>query len=133
MKPFSIENRPELATYLSGFFLALLLTLLAFGIVCAQTGIALQPISFVLGRFPQGAERLREMPHWLVISGIFVLAVLQITVHLWYFLHLDFSPRQRMKVHAILFSLCIMFIIICGTLWIMQDLGNQMSPISSGR
>lgn len=129
MKAFSADNHPGPATYLGGFVLALLLTLLAFGIARAGTGIAVQPINFVLAMLAHG----EQVPRPLMAGSIWTLAVLQMAVHLRYFLHLDFSPRQRLNVLTLLFSLSIIFILVCGTLWIMQDLGNQMSPHSSGK
>ncbi|MGR9114277.1 MAG: cytochrome C oxidase subunit IV family protein [Gammaproteobacteria bacterium] len=116
MNPLSSEYPPRLSTYLIGFILALLLTLLAFGLVSFGTDTSLEAI----GR--------GEIPHWLGLAGISVLAVLQILVHLHYFLHLDLGSLHKLKGQAILFALLIILILVGGTLWILYDLNNQMLP-----
>ena len=116
MKPYSAENPPRLATYLAGFMLALLLTLLAFGLVSIGTGNFLITINH------------GEMPHWLIVTGVSILAVLQILVHLHSFLHLKFNSLKYLNVQAILFALFIIFIMVGGTLWILHDLNYQMLP-----
>ena len=132
MKAYFAENYPGPANYLGGFMLALLLTVLAFGLACAGSGIYLQPVDWILDLFPRGQETIGAMPKWLVFGAVFLLAVLQVAVHFRYFLHLGFGSRQRLNVLAILFSLFIILIIVCGTLWIIHDLNTQMSPASPG-
>ncbi|MGR8999850.1 MAG: cytochrome o ubiquinol oxidase subunit IV [Gammaproteobacteria bacterium] len=108
MKPYSSESQPELTAYLTGFILALLLTLMAFGLVGTGAG---------------------ESPRWLTVTGVSILAVLQILVHLRYFLHLNLRSSQYLNVQVILFALFIIFIMVGGTLWIMQALNYQMLPV----
>jgi len=132
MKPISGENYPDLATYLTGFILALLLTLLAFGLVIVGIGGSLGPIDKVLDIFPYGEVITGKMPRHLIIVGVIVLAILQISVHLRYFLHLSFGSPQNWNLLAILFALFIIIIMVGGTLWIMNDLNNHMllgSPV----
>jgi cytochrome o ubiquinol oxidase subunit IV len=130
MKPYISESYPDRLTYLTGFMLALILTVLAFGLVYVTSGKSIQPIEFVLGMLPHSHQTISAMPHWFVLVGINVLAVLQIAVHLRYFLHLGFNSRQRLNVLVIVFSLFIIFIMVFGTLWIMHDLSRQMLPDS---
>ena len=126
MKPSSAESTTR---YLTGFALALGLTVLAFLLICAQTNSSAWPLHFVLQALPSLGRIFAELPRWGVLSGIFALAVIQIGVHLRYFLHLDFSPKQKPMLQALLFSLLIIFIVVCGTLWIMHDLDRQMMPL----
>lgn len=107
MNVYPDDASPKLAAYVIGFMLALLLTLLAFGLVI---------------------EAPAEIPHWQIVAGVSVLAILQILVHLRYFLHLSFDPRQRLKLIALLFALFIIVIMVGGTLWIMHDMNYQMLP-----
>ena len=132
MKPISDENHPDLATYLTGFVLALLLTLLAFGLVIVGRGCSLGPIDKVLGIFPYGEVITGKMPRHLIIVGVIVLAILQISVHLRYFLHLSFGSPQNWNLQAILFALFIIIIMVGGTLWIMNDLNGHMMLGSPG-
>lgn len=120
MKPYSNEKHPDLATYLTGFILALLLTLLAFGLVIDETDFASGPIGKLLGT--------GKMPSQFIAGGIIVLAVLQMLVHLHYFLHLSFGSPQKWNLLSILFALFIIVIVVGGTLWIMNDLNSHMMP-----
>jgi cytochrome o ubiquinol oxidase operon protein cyoD len=125
MKPYSDENHPDLATCLTGFILALLLTLLAFGLVIAGGA---DFTSGPIGKLPG----IGEMPRWFIIGGVIVLAILQILVHLRYFLHLSFGSSQKLNLQAILFALFIIIIMVGGTLWIMNDLNGHMMHGSPG-
>lgn len=134
MKPSSDENHPDLATYLTGFILALLMTLLAFGLVIVERGCSLGSIDKLLGISPYCEVITGEMPRQLIIGSVIVLAILQISVHLRYFLHLSFGSPQNWNLQAILFALFIIIIMVGGTLWIMNDLNGHMmlgSPRSS--
>ena len=132
MKPISGESYSDLATYLTGFVFALLLTLLAFGLVIVGRGYSLEPIDKVLGIFSYGEVITGKMPRHLIIVGVIVLAILQISVHLRYFLHLSFGSPHNWNLLAVLFALFIIIIMVGGTLWIMNDLNNHMlfgSPV----
>lgn len=107
MKPYIAENPPSLTAYLAGFILALLLTVLAFGLAGFMAG---------------------KIPLWLTVAGISSLAILQILVHLRYFLHLKFNSLSYLNVQAILFTLFIISIMVGGTLWIMHALNYTMLP-----
>jgi cytochrome o ubiquinol oxidase subunit IV len=98
--------RGTLRSYLTGFGLAVLLTALAFGLVMS------------------GA-----LPRDDTVIAIFAAAVLQILVHLHYFLHLDTSSAERWNLAAILFTLIIILILIGGSVWIMSNLKDRtMAP-----
>ncbi len=122
------EKPPGLATYLKGFTFALILTLLAFGLVIVGAGVPFGPITLVLPLRPYGEITLGEMPRGLMMSGIFFLAILQILIHLRYFLHLGFGPSQRWNVLALLFTALIMIIMAGGTLWLICSLDSMMMP-----
>ena len=126
MKPISGESYSDLATYLTGFVFALLLTLLAFGLVIVGRGGSLGSIDKVLDIFRYVEVITGKMPRHLIIVGVIVLAILQILVHLRYFLHLGFGSPQNWNLLAILFALFIIIIMVGGTLWIMNDLNGQM-------
>lgn len=96
-------DRGTLKSYTVGFLLSVLLTAAAFGLV----------MSFRLSR-PAA------------LAAILVPAVLQILVHLHYFLHLNTSSRARWNVLALVFALMIMILFVGGTLWIMYHLHYRM-------
>ncbi|UDG79754.1 cytochrome o ubiquinol oxidase subunit IV [Candidatus Steffania adelgidicola] len=67
-----------------------------------------------------------------LIALLVIFAVAQIVVHLVYFLHLDSSFEQRWNLIALVFSVIIIAILMCGSLWIMSHLNyNLMSQLVS--
>jgi cytochrome o ubiquinol oxidase operon protein cyoD len=90
-------------SYATGFTLSLLLTIIAFALV----------MSSALSRSA-------------TIVGIFGTAVVQILVHLHYFLHLNTSSSSRWNVMALLFTLVIMALFFGGTIWIMVHLKYRL-------
>jgi cytochrome o ubiquinol oxidase operon protein cyoD len=93
----------NLRSYLTGLGLALVLTAIPFALV-----------SFGL---------LHRTPALLVIAAA---AVVQILVHLRYFLHLDLTHTPRENLLALCFAAVLICIMIGGSLWIMFDLHRRM-------
>jgi len=89
--------------YMVGFLLAIGLTVLSFGIIAA--GI---------------------QPKYAAVVGLVLAAVVQILVHLYYFLHLDLSKELRWNFVAIVFTTLIVLIFIGGTVWIIFTLNARM-------
>ncbi len=92
--------------YASGFVLSILLTVAAYIAVTQHTfaGAAL-------------------------VTVIITLAIAQVLVQLFFFLHLGQETRPRWKLMVLLFMLVILGILVFGSLWIMQSLNyNMMSP-----
>ena len=89
--------------YLKGFVLALLLTGVPFGLVVANL-----------------------LPPFTTLVVIAVLAVVQVMVHLRYFLHIDLKETPRENLLALAFAAVLIFLMVGGTLWIMLDLNARM-------
>ena len=96
-------SRGSLQSYLTGFVLSLSLTAIPFALVMS-------------GTWSTSAS----------LAGIFSAGVVQILVHLHYFLHLDTSSAARWNVVALIFTLLIMVLFVGGTLWIMWSLNYRM-------
>ena len=96
-------SRGSLKSYLTGFVLSLLLTAIPFALVMS-------------GAWSSSAA----------LAGIFSAGLVQILVHLHYFLHLDTSSAARWNVVALIFTLLIMALFVGGTLWIMSSLNYRM-------
>ena len=96
-------SRGNFKSYATGFILSIVLTVIAFALVMsgAVSGPAL-------------------------LFGIFGAAVVQILVHLHYFLHLDTSSSARWNVVALICTLFIMVLFVGLTLWIMSNLNYRM-------
>jgi len=93
----------SLKSYLTGFVLSVVLTAVAFGAVMSE---ALSP--------------------GVTIVTIFTAAVLQILVHLYYFLHLNSSSEARWNILAMIFTVLIMALFVGGSIWIMHNLNIRM-------
>lgn len=64
-----------------------------------------------------------------VPTGLVVLAIAQMGVHLVFFLHITTAPDNTNNVLALAFGIPIVFLVIGGSLWIMSDLnGNMILP-----
>jgi cytochrome o ubiquinol oxidase operon protein cyoD len=61
-----------------------------------------------------------------MVRGICSAGIVQILVHLHYFLHLDLSSEKRWNVLSLLFTFLIMTIFVGGTLWDMYTLNYRM-------
>ncbi len=97
------EYKQELHTYIVGYALALVLTLVPFGLV------------YWSAMAPSGL--------YLAIGGC---AILQAIVHFRCFLRIN-PPRQNMDdLHLILFSSLLLFFMVGGTIWILANLASRM-------
>jgi cytochrome o ubiquinol oxidase subunit IV len=96
-------SQGSLKSYLTGFLLSLMLTAIPFALVMS------------------GAWSSRG-----ALAGIFSAGLVQILVHLHYFLHLDASSAARWNLLALIFTLLIMILFVGGTLWIMYTLNYRM-------
>ncbi len=97
------EWHGTLQTYLTGFFVSLLLTAASFFLVIAQplTG---QPLIYIL-------------------VG---LALVQAIFQLRFFLHLGEEEKPRWESLLFYFMVMILLIIAVGSIWIMNDLNARM-------
>lgn len=93
--------RHELAAYISGVVLALILTLVPFAVV-----------------------HWRVMPRPSVYYLLGALALVQMVVHFRFFLHIDLRQRRE-DLQLILFSTVLLIIIVGGTIWIMVNLATR--------
>jgi cytochrome o ubiquinol oxidase operon protein cyoD len=100
------ESHASAKSYLVGFVLSVILTAIPFGLVMDQAHYGLT------------AET--------VLAAILVLAVVQVFVHIVYFLHMDRSAEQRWNVLAFAFTALILVIVVAGSIWIMHNATSNM-------
>ena len=60
--------------------------------------------------------------------GLVVLAIAQMGVHLVFFLHITTGPDNTNNVLALAFGVLIVFLVVVGSLWIMNNLNDNMMP-----
>jgi cytochrome o ubiquinol oxidase operon protein cyoD len=121
------EAHGSLRGYVTGFVLSLVLTAIPFGLVMLYVGSKPIPeVGILVERNAQVTEYVVDVSKAIVLGGIFIAAIIQILVHLHYFLHLDRSSAQRWNLMTLLFTTLVMAIFIGGSLWIMFDLHYRM-------
>ena len=79
------------------------------------------------------------IPFWLVMTGaldskqatafaIMALAVIQIVVHMVFFLHMNVRSENGWNMMALIFTLVLVVITLTGSLWVMYHLNTNMMP-----
>ncbi|MBP2170141.1 cytochrome o ubiquinol oxidase operon protein cyoD [Erwinia toletana] len=79
---------------------------------------------------------LTGIPFWMVMDGgathstilavVLICAVVQVLVHLGYFLHLNTKTEDGWNMVAIVFAALIILIVVVGSIWIMWNLNYNM-------
>lgn len=96
----------NLKSYLIGFALAIILTVAAFGLAMGGYFTPATTAAFVL-----------------------LLAVVQVVVHLIYFLHMDSKSENGWNMMALIFTIIILATVLAGSVWIMHHLDSNMMPM----
>ena len=99
----SDSNHGSVKSYVIGFVLSVILTVIPFGLVMYPT-------------LP------KDVTLWIVLA----FAVIQVIVHLIYFLHLDRSAAQRNNVIAFVFAALVIVLLVGLSLWIMFSIHTYM-------
>lgn len=85
---------------------------------------------------------LTAIPFWLVmakvipdnkVTTVIVLgfAVVQLLVHMIYFLHLDTTSEGGWNMLALIFTAMLLVIMFSGSLWVMYHMNSNMMPVSA--
>jgi cytochrome o ubiquinol oxidase subunit IV len=61
--------------------------------------------------------------------ALVVLAIAQMGVHLVFFLHITTGPDNTNNVLALAFGILVVFLIVVGSIWIMDNLNHNMMPM----
>lgn len=93
--------------YLTGFFLSVVLTAIPFWLVMAKV----LPTSGITA---------------LVVLGF---AMVQIVVHMIYFLHMNTRVESGWSLLALLFTAVLVLIMLSGSIWVMYHLNTNMMPV----
>ena len=99
----------SLKGYLTGFGLSVVLTAIPFWLVMAH--VLPTPLDTVL-----------------TIMGF---AVVQIVVHMVYFLHMNTRSQGGWTALALIFTLVLVAIMVIGSVWVMYHLNSNMMPMSA--
>ncbi|MFE1597256.1 cytochrome o ubiquinol oxidase subunit IV [Methylobacterium sp. ID0610] len=83
---------------------------------------------------------LTAIPFWLVMGHVIAdatvtalvvmaFAVVQIVVHMIYFLHMNARSEGGWTMMALIFTLVLVVIVLSGSLWVMYHLNTNMMPM----
>jgi len=101
-------HQGSLRGYLTGFVLAAILTIIPFWLVMGHV-------------FDN---------RWLTITLVLILAVVQIFVHIIYFLHLDTHSEGGWNMMAFIFTIVLVVIVLGASIWVMYNENANMMPMS---
>ncbi|MBC8951662.1 cytochrome o ubiquinol oxidase subunit IV [Xenorhabdus sp. PB62.4] len=90
-------------TYMIGFVLSVILTVIPFWMVMDGTA-----------------------SHSTILITVVAMAVIQIFVHFICFLHMNTSSEERWNLVALIFTFLVIAIVVVGSLWIMYNLNINM-------
>jgi cytochrome o ubiquinol oxidase operon protein cyoD len=87
---------------------------------------------------------LTAIPFWLVMTNaldnknwtiaiIVTMAVVQIVVHMIYFLHMNTTSDSGWTMMALIFTLIVVVIALSGSIWVMYHLNVNMMPVHDMR
>jgi cytochrome o ubiquinol oxidase operon protein cyoD len=85
---------------------------------------------------------LTAIPFWLVMTGaldskqatavsIMVFAVVQVVVHMVFFLHMSARSEGGWTMMALIFTLVVVGIAMSGSVWVMYHLNANMMPTAA--
>ena len=97
------SSHGSVKSYAIGFILSVILTLIPFGLVMYPT-----------------------LPKSITLMIVLAFAVIQVLVHLVYFLHLDRSKEQRENVIAFVFAGLVILLLVGLSIWIMFSIHTFM-------
>ncbi len=101
------ESHASVKSYMIGFVLSIVLTAIPFGLVMNSGHYGLTAAT--------------------ALAAVLALAVVQVFVHVVYFLHMDRSAEQRWNVVAFAFTVMILVIVVSGSVWIMHNATSNMA------
>lgn len=96
----------SLRSYVTGFVLSVILTAIPFAIVMGG-GLS--------------------SPRWTAVI-VLAFAVVQILVHMVYFLHMNPKTDAGWTMIALVFTIIVLVICVAGTIWVMYHMDTNMMP-----
>jgi cytochrome o ubiquinol oxidase subunit IV len=105
------RDHGSMKSYMTGFILSVILTAIPFYLV--MTGAI-------------------ENKNW-TIAIIVAMAMVQIVVHMIYFLHMNTTSDAGWTMMALIFTVIVVVIALSGSLWVMYHLNVNMMPVHDMR
>jgi len=89
-------------------------------------GLGLSVLATVVAFYLSGTSLVWQPS---IPAALIVLAIAQIGVHIVFFLHITTRPDSVNNVMALAFGVFIVFVLIVGSVWIMNNLNQNMMPM----
>ena len=102
----SAESHGSYKSYITGFAFSVILTIIPFTVVLGEFDISLV---------------------W-ALTAIFATGAIQMLVHVYYFLHVDFKQEEGWVAMSLIFTAGLLIIILVGSIWVMTHLHENMMP-----
>lgn len=108
---YNASFKRTLNAYMTGFLLSIVLTLCSYLLVQAHRGAGSDILS-----------------HPVIVVAILVLAVVQLGVQMFFFLHVGDDKKPRWRWLMIVLALFFVLVVVVGSVWIMANLNYRMTP-----
>ncbi len=106
-------NKGSLLSYMWGFLLSLFLTLGAY-----------------IPVYLHESSRHELFSHEFLYPYVLIFAVIQLFVQSFFFLHVFFENRPQFRLVFFVSTLGVVFMVVAGSIWIMNNLTHRMNPQS---
>jgi len=100
-----IESEYTFKSYLFGFFLSVILTIIPFFLIM-QKKYSYSPFQYK--------------------CFLFIFAILQFFVHSVFFLHLNIKKKGMWNFLVFIFTIFVIFILVFGSIWIIHNMNYNM-------
>ena len=87
-------------------------------------------LSVVLTAVPFALVMAAPLSAGLTVAVVLACAVVQIVVHMVYFLHMNPRSEGGWNMLALIFTTVFVVIILAGSLWVMYHMNANMMPMS---
>lgn len=105
------KQSSSFVNYLVGYLCSILLTLAAFGLAYFHIN-----------------STSPALPTNLLIQIVAILSLVQLAVQSIFFLHVSTQKEERFNFMAFVFTLYTVAFIVIGSIWIMNNLNENMTP-----
>jgi cytochrome o ubiquinol oxidase operon protein cyoD len=100
------EVHVTMGGYVTGFILAVILTVIPFGLVMGDV--------------------IQDRSTAVMVLGLF--AIVQVVVHMYFFLHMNGKIQGGWTMMSTIFAVVFVAITLAGTLWVMFHMNTNMMP-----
>ena len=86
-------------------------------------------LSVILTATPFWLVMTRPLSAGVTVAIIMIFALVQVVVHMVYFLHMSPKAEGGWSLTSLIFAIIVVLIMLCGSLWVMYHLNANMMPM----